>query len=121
MQITIPGMLPSLNEMIDAAKTHKMKYSRMKKKYTQACTWVASQLPKNLERIHLDITYYVPDWRTDLDNRSVGKKFILDGLVGAGVIQDDTHTYVKGWNEEFEKDKENPRIEIEVTEVKYEG
>lgn len=117
MKIIIPGMLPSLNEMIDAAKTHKMKYSRMKKKYTKACQWVASQLPKNMGRIHLEITYYVPDWRTDLDNRSAGKKFLLDGLVEADVIQDDTHSYVAGWNEEFKKDKNNPRIEVEVEEV----
>lgn len=117
MKITIPGMLPSLNEIIDAAKAHHMKYANIKKQTTRSCSLIAQQLPKNLDKIYLDITYYVPDWRTDLDNRSVAKKFIFDGLVEAGVIQDDTHRYVAGWNEEFKKDKHNPRIEVEVKEV----
>lgn len=120
MQIEIPGTLPSLNEIIDAAKTHKMKYRNLKKDATEKCQLVASQLPRYLDSIFLDITYYAPDRRTDPDNIAAGKKFIIDGLVEAGVIENDGWSEIAGWNEEFEKDKENPRIVVEVTEVKDE-
>jgi hypothetical protein len=42
------------------------------------------------------------------------KKFVLDGLVAAGVIGNDTPQYVAGFEDRFLYDGRNPRIIVEV-------
>lgn len=71
---------------------------------------------KALEKARVTLTYYFPTkHRRDPDNYS--GKFILDGLVKSKVIQDDSFDcidlQIKG-----EYDKNNPRTEIEILEVK---
>lgn len=92
----------------------------MKKKNTQKCQWSFKKLPPDFhpEEIYLNITYFVPNWKTDIDNVACGgKKHVLDGLVEEEIIKDDTHKFVKGWTESFKKDKDNPRIEITILEL----
>ena len=114
-KITIPGELPSMNEIIKIAKRSPYAYSKLKKDNTYICTLVFRKLPK-MKRVRLKITYYAKDKRKDPDNIAVAKKFILDGLVNAGVIKNDGWDEMAGWEEEFKVDKKNPRIEIEIKE-----
>ena len=116
MKIVVSGELPGLNKIIDKSKAHHMAFASMKKKNTNLVTWKAKGIPK-MESIYLNIKYYCKDRRRDPDNIAAAKKFILDGLVGAGVIENDGWKQVKGWSESWEKDKENPRIEIEIKEA----
>ncbi len=89
----------------------------MKKANTELVTWIAKKVPEK-ERIFLDITWYCKNKRRDPDNIASAVKFIWDGLAEAGVIKND------GWKEngvltnKFEIDKDNPRIEIIITEVR---
>ena len=56
--------------------------------------------------------------RRDVDNIAFAHKFILDGLVSAGVLEGDSRKYVIGLQDEFpEPDPDNPRVEITITEV----
>lgn len=55
--------------------------------------------------------------RRDMDNIAFAKKFILDALVKKGVLPDDGWKWVKGFRDEFEIDKGNPRIEVELEEI----
>jgi Holliday junction resolvase RusA-like endonuclease len=52
--------------------------------------------------------------RRDIDNVAFAKKFVLDGLVAAGVIGNDTPQYVAGFEDRFLYDGRNPRIIVEV-------
>ena len=45
-------------------------------------------------------------------------KFILDGMVELGTIPDDGQKYVKGISHELHLDRKNPRVEVEIEEVK---
>ena len=116
MTLIIPGRLPGLNEIINAAKDHYGKYSRMKTKYTNLVGWIAKRLPK-YEKVALVITWYEPDRRRDLDNIMAGQKFILDGLVAAGTIPNDNQNHVQGILHKFEVDRENPRVEVEIIDI----
>ena len=68
-------------------------------------------------KVDLEFVWYCKNRRKDKDNILVGQKFIIDGLVEAGVIEND------GWNEigdikhEFARDKNNPRVEVKIKEV----
>lgn len=120
--LIIKGELPSLNEIISAAKKGKgnyQPYSKMKHEYTDMIAWECkSQLKgRTYNEIKLDIVWYSPNAKKDIDNVSVGLKFILDGMVKAGVIENDGRKQVKGFNHKFEIDKQNPRVEIMINEV----
>ena len=119
MKFDIEGRLPGLNEMIDAAKKGKGKYqpySMMKQTYTDMVAWLAKKLPA-YEKAVLVITWYEPDRRRDPDNIMAGQKFILDGLVAAGTIPNDSQKYVRGIMHRFEVDRQNPRVEVEIVDI----
>jgi len=120
--IEIPGRLPSLNDIIAAAKQGKGKYQPyaiMKEQYTNDIGWLAKKLPR-YNRADITITWYEPNLRRDPDNITAGQKFILDGLVAGGVIKDDSQRYINSITHKYEVDRENPRIEIEVQEAQHE-
>ena len=118
MKLEIPGRLPGLNEIIAAAKSHYAKYSTEKKEYTEEVAWLAKQarLPK-FEKVYLVITWFEPDRRRDPDNIMAGQKFILDGMVAAGTIPNDSQKHIKGIVHRFRVDKRNPRVEVEIVDI----
>jgi Holliday junction resolvase RusA-like endonuclease len=119
MKFDIEGRLPGLNEMIDAAKKGKGKYqpySMMKQTYTDMVAWLAKKLPK-YEQVNITITWYEPNEKRDPDNIMAGAKFILDGLVKAGTIPNDTRRYIKSITHIPELDRDNPRVEVEIQEI----
>ena len=121
--LKVPGKLPTLNEFINAAKENIYPYSQLKKKEQNKVKWYVKQ--QNIpffEEAFIEIRYFRPDKRADIDNISSGaKKVILDALVEMGTIQDDCWSVVKGFKESFEVDKDNPRTEVILKEVKDES
>lgn len=116
MKIVIPGELPSLNEIIEAAKKHWSVYARMKEDNTNLVAWSAKRLPK-LNRADIVITWVCRDRRKDKDNIMGGQKFIFDGLQEAGVISNDGWQQIGDVTHRFAVDRGNPRVEIELMEV----
>lgn len=117
-QFVIPGRLPNLNDMIDAARANRYASAEMKKANTELVAWCVkrAKIPK-MKRATLNITWYEISVRRDPDNVQAAVKFVWDGLVAAGVLTND------GWKQqgpvthEMAVDKENPRVEVEVREV----
>ena len=119
MKIVIPGEMPGMNEIIDAAKMERKRYhpyNDMKRENTNLVTWFCKKIPKK-KRIFLDITWIAKDKRRDPDNIAAAVKFIWDGLVEAGVIKNDGWSENGGWSNKFDVDKDNPRIEVIIKEV----
>jgi Holliday junction resolvase RusA-like endonuclease len=117
--IEIPGRLPGTNEIIDAAKKGRGKYqpySIMKSEWTHTIAWLAKKLPA-YNRVDITITWYEPDRRRDPDNITGGTKFILDSLVVAGVIKDDSQRYINSIKHLWGVDRENPRVEVQIEEA----
>jgi Holliday junction resolvase RusA-like endonuclease len=117
IEFTIPGELPGLNEIIEAAKSHFGAYAEMKEINTDAVCWIAKMAQKLANPITATIVWYAKDKRRDPDNVMAGQKFIFDGLVKSGIIPNDTWRYVKGITHRFEIDRKNPRIEVEIKEI----
>lgn len=120
MVIEIPGRLPGTNEIIAAAKKGKGKYqpySIMKSEWTHTIAWLAKKLPA-YNRVDIIITWYEPDRRRDPDNITGGTKFILDSLVVAGVIKDDSQRYINSIKHLWGVDRENPRVEVQMEEAR---
>lgn len=119
VKFTIPGRLPGLNDMTDAARENKYASAQMKKEYTELVAWCAksARLPR-FDQVDMVITWYEPNTRRDKDNIMAGQKFILDGLVQAGVIANDGWKQVGKITHDCQVDRENPRVEVELIEVK---
>lgn len=120
MKFNLPGRLPGLNEIIRAAKQgnrNYQPYAKMKEINTSAVAWTASKLPRNKGKVNITITWYEKDRRRDPDNVMAGQKFILDGLVVAGIIKNDSQKYINDILHKFRVDRKNPRIEVEIEEV----
>ena len=121
MRFTIEGTLPSLNDYIRAERGNKHIAARMKKDNQ---TYIVYSIQKAKIRkakgpVRISYTYYEPTRRRDLDNvAAIAHKFIQDALVAAGVLKNDNWDWVVGFSDEFRIDNNNPRIEVEIEEVK---
>lgn len=115
---TIPGIFPNLNTIIEASKEHWAVYKEMKQIYTDkvVVALIDSNLPQ-FDKIDLTITWVERNKKRDKDGIMAGLKFILDGLVKRGNIKNDGWEHIRNINNIFIVDKENPCVEVTITEV----
>jgi Holliday junction resolvase RusA-like endonuclease len=118
MKLTIPEIPPSNNKYMGRGGVNGQAFAYQEEK--QRWAWlvraaVKRKPDKPLNKAQVDITYFFPDrHRRDPDNYS--GKFILDGLTKAGVIADDSFNNIKlGLSGGYDKD--NPRVEVTISEV----
>ena len=113
---TIPGRFPSLNEYVDAERTHRLAAAAMKRKYTDRVCQRAQEcdVPSFREPVFIDITWYEQNRRRDPDNVMFAAKFILDGLVNAGVLANDTQRHVLGIEHRVLVDRDRPRVQVTI-------
>lgn len=102
-----------MNEIVAASKSHYGTYSKLKKKYTQLVMDSAENLP-SIESANFRITWHCKNKRKDKDNIIAGQKFIFDGLVDSGVLNNDGWKEVGDISHSFKVDKENPRVVVEI-------
>ena len=119
MKFIIYGRLSSLNEYIRACRSNVYQANELKKdneiRVIQGAR--AMKLSKVYKYpIKLKIAFYEPDRRRDVDNVSFAVKFILDGLVKAQILQNDSQKHVSEIQSVVEVDKKNPRVEVEIIE-----
>lgn len=116
--LTIEGGFPSLNDYIRAVNSNRFKGNAMKQECTSIAAWAAraARMPRFTRPVTVRFTWVERNRRRDIDNVAFAKKFVLDGLVAAGVIGNDTPQYVTGFEDRFEYDGRNPRIIVEVTD-----
>ena len=114
--IIIPVEFPSLNEIIAAAKSHYGAYSKMKHKFTDIVIAYANGKKKYNKPVNIYIDWYSKNKKKDPDNIAAGKKFILDGMVKAEIIPNDTFAYIRGFRDRFFVDDKNPRVEVYIEE-----
>lgn len=121
MKFTVDGRLIGLNEYTKACRGNKYLANKLKKSQEVQILYGLSLTSKKCvftSPVAISITWYEPNSRRDVDNVVFAKKFILDALVQAGVLKDDSQKYVKSFNELVLVDKNNPRIEVEIKEYK---
>lgn len=121
-QLIFPSeFLPSLNFILDKAKTHWAKYYDMQQSLINVI--VAFIRGKNLKPItsypvSISFKWIMTNQRKDPDNIASTKKYILDALVKAGILENDGWKQISGFTDEFEIDKEHPRVEVVCNQAK---
>lgn len=117
MKLTVHGEFPTLNEIIKVAKSHPMAYANQKKDYT-AQTMIYTRNKYKIEGLN-DYTFvwYRKNKRADPDNVQVGTKYIFDGLIKGGCLENDGWKQINSITHKFKVDKKNPRVEVFISEV----
>ena len=114
--LTIRGRFPSLNEYINACRRNRYRANTMKKRETTRAAVAARGVRPFHKPVRVRFLWIEKDKRRDLDNIAFAKKFVLDGLVSAGVLENDNAAHVVGLRDEFAYDKQNPRVEVVIEE-----
>lgn len=115
----IEGRFPSLNDFISAERANRHVGAKMKRRETVRArdAAVAAGMPRFVGPVSVRFLWVERDRRRDLDNVAFAKKFVLDGLVEAGVLEDDGQRHVVALQDTFEIDPASPRVVVEVEDV----
>ncbi|WP_417572124.1 RusA family crossover junction endodeoxyribonuclease [Paratractidigestivibacter faecalis] len=115
----IEGRFPSLNDFISAERANRHVGAKMKRRETGRArdAAVAAGMPRFVGPVSVRFLWVERDRRRDLDNVAFAKKFVLDGLVEAGVLEDDGQRHVVALQDTFEVDPARPRVVVEVEDV----
>lgn len=112
---TLTGIPPSNNEFI--GKNRRFQYQKKKHEWTDRILLAVAQEgkpPEPFKTAKVCITYFFSDGRRrDPDNYS--GKFILDGLVRSGVLEDDSFSNIE-LKLKANIDKECPRTLIQISD-----
>lgn len=93
-EITLP-IPPMLNEQTRLARSHWSKSSETKREWTDLIELLVKQLPKFSGEVWIDFLWQPSNRRCDPDNIAASAKYIMDGLVNAGVIRGDSLTTIQ--------------------------
>lgn len=103
VSIWFEGRWPDLNSYIDAERGHLQHAAELKRIYTQTARVQA--LNANVGAVETPcavvFTWRLANRKIDPDNTAFACKFILDGLVAAGVLANDGHRQIGSLHHEF--------------------
>lgn len=114
--------LVDLNTYINAERRNRFIGAKIKKTCTENI-WMECMSEENSKQepikapVYIHFRWYTKNLRKDADNIAFSKKFVLDGLVKAGVLPDDTRRWVNGFSDQFYVDSSDPRLEIDFDEL----
>lgn len=116
MEIIFNMPFVTLNEYIAADKANRYKGGAIKKQQTNSVAYLALEqgVKPISKKVDIDFHWYKPNNRTDHDNIAFCKKFILDGLVVAGILKNDSHKYIGNFTDTFELDKTRSYISCKI-------
>lgn len=117
--LVIPGELKGLNDYTKACRSHAFVGAKFKKKQEEKIILAIrrQKIKKYKGKVYISFKWYEKNKRRDKDNIAFAKKFILDALVKEKIIIKDNWEYLDGFDDSFEVDKVNPRIEVEIKEL----
>jgi hypothetical protein len=115
LEFFIPGEFTTLNEWIAAANGNRHAAAAIKKTETYRVRVAALDVPEITEYpVHLHLTWYRRNRKSDPDNIAFAIKFVLDGLQDAGVMRQDTWASVATITHNFAVDKDGPGVAIAI-------
>jgi len=112
--------LPSLNEVTRQNRTHWSIGYRSKRSIEQIIGWAILQArikPVVSYPVIINITYYEPNKRRDIDNIESSQKFILDALQKYNILKNDNPKYVAQINKRVEYGVKQHKVIVEIVEV----
>lgn len=109
---TISGRLAGLNEYTAACRRNRYSGAKLKREQQDIALAAieAADLVKVRRKVDVSFTWIEPNMRRDHDNVAFAKKFILDALVEAGVLENDDPRHVGNFADYFLVNRDDPRV-----------
>jgi Holliday junction resolvase RusA-like endonuclease len=114
--VIIPGEICDLNRYINAERTNKFMAAKIKKNETDRLTWYFKGKVKAKGKVFIQFIWTTKDNKKDPDNISFAKKFVLDAMVKAGVLENDGRKQIIGFGDSFITGKE-AKLEVYYTPI----
>ena len=118
-QFRVQGKLEGMNNLILANRTNRFLGAKVKRSNTDLCAW-AIRAAKLKPVEHYPVTIWIrwtePNGRRDPDNVASAKKFILDGLQTAGIIQNDGMKQIASFVDTFRINAGDPHVTVMIYE-----
>jgi len=116
VSFAVHGTLPGLNEYVDANRRHRQCGAAMKKSAeTIVMQYIrVARVQPIAGPVFVTFAWHEPDRRRDVDNVAFAKKFILDALVTAGILEGDGRKHVVGFSDKFPIDRRDPRVVVTI-------
>lgn len=121
IEITIGQELMDLNNYVNAERSNRFKASKIKKEQTEI---VAASIRKAMVAgisvsekdfpLDFEFHWYMKNKRKDKDNIVFAKKFLFDGMISSGFIENDGWKEVGSFKDTVLVDKDNPRVEMKI-------
>ena len=111
-RLFVPQRLAGLNDLIGAINRNRFLGNQLKQQETNLIALYAKRLKPCTNPVFIDFKYYEPNAKRDPDNIVAAKKFILDGLVVAGVLPNDTQKWILGFSDTWQVSK---KVGVEIT------
>ncbi len=113
---TIKGELTDLNAYIQAERGNRFAAAKIKETETHRVKLeILNQKVEPVGRIAtMIVNWYTRDNRKDADNVQFAVKYLLDGMVKAGTVHNDSRKYTGMTSHIMHVDAQNPRVEIEL-------
>lgn len=119
MLYTINGTLATLNDHDKANRYNRFAGAKLKKEMTELVAWQVKGKPKITKPCVLSFSWYISS-KCDYDNICFARKYLLDGMVKAGILKDDSPKYVLGFGGDsfikVEKGKEKIIVDVDILE-----
>jgi Holliday junction resolvase RusA-like endonuclease len=105
-RIEIPMKLPSLNTYINECRKNRYAGAKFKNDLERDISFFIGSLPRIEKPIKIAFEWVEENRKRDIDNLSFAKKFILDAMVKAGVLENDNRKHVTAFTDTFSYGKE---------------
>lgn len=122
---TVRGRLPSLNDYINACRSHWSKGAKLKTEteelifWSIKAAWAAGLCRPVKGPCWIEFVWCEYGARRDLDNIYSAKKYILDAMQSAGIIENDDRKHVVGLVDGIRQaDKDCDCVHVIIREVK---
>ena len=125
----IPGPLPGLNELIDAAQSRARTwgrsrrqwngYANLKKQQGETAYWqLLKQHMQPMRRVRLTFVWQERNRFRDPDNIAAGgRKIILDAMVKAKILNDDGWRQIDGWSDHWVVVNDSPGVTVRMDDM----
>lgn len=118
--LELPFKLPSLNDYINICRRNKFEASNFKRGIENDIIWSIrkAKLPTIEKPVKITYKWIERNKKRDIDNVSSAKKYILDALVKANVLHNDSPKYVVDHCDIFDYDKlHGDKVIVEIVEI----
>lgn len=116
MEIKIQGVLATLNDHDSANRANRFVGAKLKSEMTELVRLQLLRTPKAITPCLISF-HWRHSGRHDYDNIRFAAKYVLDGMVKAGVLEDDSPKFVIGFGgdtfEKVEKGQEGVDVKID--------